>query len=61
MANGALLTTDGALDNSGTINVDGPYGDSGGGILTIDGTLANRNFVEIGNNGGDRHDHGSGA
>ena len=52
VANGALLTTDGALDNSGTIYVDGPYGDSGGGILTIDGTLTNSNFVEIGNNGG---------
>ena len=52
VANGALLTTDGALDNSGTIYVDGPYGDSGGGSLTIDGTLTNSNFVQIGNGGG---------
>ena len=52
LVNGASLTVSSGLNNSGSIYLDGPYGDSGGGSLTVDGTLTNSNLIQIGNNGG---------
>jgi len=47
LENGASVTTAGALNNSGTLGVDGP-GSSGGSNLTLGGSLSSSNSVQVG-------------
>ncbi len=50
LQDGAVLTTGGGLNNSGSIYLDYYNGD-GGSDLSITGTLTNSNYIQIGNGG----------